>query len=281
MEYLGIDEIQENSNEIENAFESLMATKALVGKPRAIQWRFFRACLERLLAPGSKSEFDETGPVRSAQLKFEVEDKLRRFYLRPGRPVDFVFSLVHRTRVALYGIDEAEYPDLSGYCLLVRRLSGEEAVPGPDSVSGIKAYLEKIVTEAIEAEFRAYEALPGIQTVQLERFFCAGSPAFKEIANILHRHKKRGWVISNPMNPSTKRLLKVKVRKIGPEEAVVNTMEYWYLRWWDVNEKSYTYPYRETNRQVYILKKEHGIWKVFENLRPAPRTSAPHRRIRR
>ena len=280
MEYLGIDEIQRNANKIENAFESLMATKALVGKPRALQWRFFKACLERLLTPSSKSEFDEIGPIRSAQLKFEVEDKLRRFYLRPGRSVDFVFSLVHRNRVAIYGIDKADYPDLSGYCLLVRRLSGQEAWRGPEAVSDIKAYLEKIVAEAIDAEFRAYEALPEIQTGQLERYFCAGSPAFKEITNILHRHKKRGWIISNPMNPSTKRLLKVKVRRIGVVEALVNTMEYWYLRWWDAHEKSYTYPYRETNRQVYILKKEHGIWKVFENLRPSPRTSTPHRRIR-
>ncbi|MBW2000310.1 MAG: hypothetical protein JRJ29_20425, partial [Deltaproteobacteria bacterium] len=234
MEYLDIDEIREAANDIKNAFESLMVTKSLVCKPKALQWRFFKKCLDRLLIPSLKSEFDEISPVQSAQLKFEVEDKLRRFYLRPGKPVDFVFSLVHRANVALYGIDEPNYPDLAGYCLLVRRLSGKEAKLGPGAASGIKAYLEKTVAEAIEAEFRAYEALPQIQTAQLERFFCAGSPAFKEIANILHRHNRKGWIISNPMNPSTKRLLKVKVKKIGPEDAVVSTMEYWYLRWWNV-----------------------------------------------
>ena len=60
-------------------------------------------------------------------------------------------------------------------------------------------------------------------------------------------------------------------------EAVVATSEYWYLRWRDVKADSYVYPYRETNRQLYILRKEPDGWRVFENLRPPPRSSVPHR----
>ena len=43
----------------------------------------------------------------------------------------------------------------------------------------------------------------------------------------------------------------------------------------------YTYPYRETNRQSYVLKKDRDGWKVFENLRPLPRTYIPYRWSRR
>lgn len=80
------------------------------------------------------------------------------------------------------------------------------------------------------------------------------------------------------MNPSTKRILSIKVRRIEKEEILVSTTEYWYLRWWDSKDNSYTYPYRETCRQQYVLRKHDGIWKVYEFIRPAPRTSVPHRR---
>jgi hypothetical protein len=83
------------------------------------------------------------------------------------------------------------------------------------------------------------------------------------------------------MNPSTKRLVNIRVKSIKPEEAQVATSEYWYLRWWDENEDSYVYAYRETNNQSYILKPESKEWKVFMNLRPQPRTSTPHRWNRR
>jgi hypothetical protein len=96
--------------------------------------------------------------------------------------------------------------------------------------------------------------------------------------HVLLRHKQRGWVISNNMNPSSKRILSLKVKSIEKEEAVVTTTEYWYLRWWDINKDAYTFPYRETNRQSYILKKDKGIWKVHQFIRPQPRTSLPHRR---
>jgi len=79
------------------------------------------------------------------------------------------------------------------------------------------------------------------------------------------------------MNPSTKRVLSVKVKKIKGTEAVLATSEYWYLRWWDAKAGSYVYPYRETNRQLYIVRKEPDGWRVFENLRPPPRSSVPHR----
>lgn len=112
----------------------------------------------------------------------------------------------------------------------------------------------------------------------LNTWFCPNGPAKKEILHVLYRHKERGWILNNYMNPSTKRILSIKVRKIEKREIFVATAEYWYLRWWDTKKNSYAFPYRETNRQQYILRKDNGIWKVYETIRPAPRTSIPHRR---
>ncbi len=47
---------------------------------------------------------------------------------------------------------------------------------------------------------------------------------------------------------------------------------------WNTKEYSYTHPYRDTLRQQYVLRKNSGAWKVYEFIRPAPRTSIQHRR---
>lgn len=282
MEYLSLPEIQARSKEIKESFESLIKARAIVGKSKSKQWRFFIANLQRLLSPKMGSEFEDLPPVQAAQFKFEVEYKLRRFYLRPGGSVDFVFTMVNKSRLSDYGIDDIEnYPVLAGYCLLVRDLSHEQIQSMQGSPENLNVYLEGVVAESIDAEFRSYMGLPEIHAEELRRWFIPDSPAFKEILNLLTRHRKRGWIISNLLNPSTKRLLSVKVKKIEGDTAFVNTIEYWYLRWWDQTKDEYTYPYRETNRQSYILKKDREDWKVFENLRPLPRTSIPYRWSRR
>ena len=252
----------------------------MVGRSGALQWEFLHDSLERLLTGDHLSTFDGLGPVRVAQYKFEVEDRLRRFYLHPGKPVEYVFRIVHTSKLAMYGLDEA-YPALAGYCLLVRDLEIDRPTSGAVDPESTRLYLERVVAEANDAEFRAYASLPEIRTDELDRWFCAGSPAYNEIRNILERHHKRKWVISNPFNPSTKRIQQVKVKKLGPEESEVDTVEYWYLRWWDERENTYAYAYRENNRQMYVLRKDEGEWKVFSNLRGQPRTSTPNRWNRR
>lgn len=99
--------------------------------------------------------------------------------------------------------------------------------------------------------------------------------------HILVRHRERGWVLSNPFNPSTKRLLSVSVRTMEAGEARVDTTEYMYLRWWDTRRQKYGYAYREHNRQIYLLTEgSDGQWRVLDNLRPAPRATPPNRRVR-
>jgi len=258
--------------------EALLAARAVAGKPKARQWRFFRDAVERLLSGGSPSEFDTLSRTHAAQLKFEVEDKLRRFYLRPGRAPEVVFTLARSSEVGLYGLEDGgKYPELAGYCVLVRDLS-EDGIGEPPSMREDTApYLEKVVAACIDAEFAAYAALPEIRLGEAERWFHLDGPAYADIRNLVTRHHKRGWVISNPMNPSTKRLLAVKVKKVDGCEATVATTEYWYLRWWGTRENTYVYPYRETNHQLYVLRKEPDGWRVSENLRPPPRSSAPSR----
>ncbi len=282
MEYMHLREIRANQHEIEKAFERLMAIRMLVARPGACQWQFFRGCARVLLGPGmdeqDKSRWTELTPARAAQYKFEVENKLRRFYQRPGEKHPFVFTLVHRDRLHWYGLDREDYPSLCGYCLLVRdtaeMTTGLAPVVGPE----LAAYLEKVVTEALVAEFRAYAGLPELDFSLLEPWFIRDSPAWFQVTNVMTGCRNRGWRLDNPMNPSTCRMLSVVVKKVSKNDAEVATREYWYLRWWDSRSKKYTYPYRETNSQLYILNRTGPeTWKIFQNLRPMPRSSQPFR----
>lgn len=282
MEFLQLEEIQAKSGEIFAALDALLSTRAVVARRVARQWQFLQDSLQRLVSPGFISGFDEMAPVKVAQYKFELEDRLRRFYFHPGKPLDYVFSVVHRSKLPNYaGIDETSYPDLVGYCLLIRDVASDRNVTNSQNGEDLKLYLERVIGEANDSEFRAYAALPEIRTDEIERWFCTGSPALNEILNLLNRHRQKRWIISNPFNPSTKRLLNTKVKKVSQDEAIVNTTEYWYLRWWDDRDGSYAFSYRETNRQMYVVKKEGSQWKVFQNLRSLPRTSTPNRWHRR
>lgn len=253
-----------------------MENETLAMRKHARQWQFLRLCLEHTLG-ASPGEFFISEPQRLAQFKFEVEDKLRRFYLRHGAPVDFVFSLVHRRDAARYQfIPDSHYPDTAGYCLLVRdrRDCGNAAV---GTSAQTRAYLESVVAGCIDAEFSAYRALPDFDKTPLQRWFQRGGDAYRDLVNNLTQLARRGWVVSNRCNPSTKRLLAVEIKEMRGKQAIARTTEYWYLRWWSTLEQKYRYPYRETNRHTYYLVNTDDGWRVEGNIFPPPRTSTPHR----
>ena len=186
MEFLTPKEIQEQREDLCAFLAELMATKLLVGKPNAAQWRFFRACFERLIGSAAESEFDSISKVRATQLKFEVEDKLRWYFLRPGKQLKYAPALVHKSYLGVYGLSPNDrYPDLADYCLLIRNITEYSAPVFPIEAGDLKSYLERVVTECIDAEFRAYAALPAINQEELDQRFCPHSPAMKEIITLL------------------------------------------------------------------------------------------------
>lgn len=276
MEFLTLKQLRERAGEIRTTFDALMQNQNLVVRKDARQWQFLRVCLARTLEL-SKRTWPSAQPQQLAQFKFEVQDKLRRFYAHQGKPVDFVFCLVHR-RDALSDrlVIDPLYPQTAGYYLLVRdRRHGGKA----EYWSGVetRGYIERVVTSCIDAEFSAYQALPMIDEAPLLRWFTRDGGAFRDLMHTLTQLKRRGWVLSNPFNPSTKRLLAIEIREFRGDNAIARTTEYWYLRWWSTVEQKYRYPYRETNHQTYLLANTAAGWLVEENLRPSPRSSTPRR----
>lgn len=278
--YLEPREVVANKDEIALELSLLLASPQVVGRPGALQWRFLAAVLARALGDESATELDALDPRRAAQLKFEVEDRLRRYYQNPGRPVRFVIGIAHIARLARSGLSEVcDWPALAGYVATIRDVGGDlAALPREQDTM---RYLERVVAEAIDAEFAAYAALPELAPEALERRFVPDGPAFRGVMHVLVRHRERGWVLTNAFNPSTKRLMSVKVRDLRDASATVGTTEYFYLRWWDTRREKYAYAYRELNRQTYVLERgQDGLWRVLDNLRAAPRATPSNRRVR-
>jgi hypothetical protein len=280
MDFLTPSEIEEREREIRNAFRDLMATPGLVGRPDALQWQFLRQCLERLFDPRSSTGFSETPRRKLAQYKFEVQDRLRRYYLQSDELLEYLFTIVHRRDMASRGIEEPDdYPDLRGYGLLVRQLeTPEDTLERGDLCD----YMERFVKEAGEAEFEAYQRLPEVDMEPLEEMFVADGPAYRDILTQLERLSQKRWVVTEPeYNPSTWRLLSVEVVEIEETIAEVETTEYLYLRWWDQLRERYVQPRRETTDHIYILKRTDEGWCILDDIFPPPKTEALHRKQER
>jgi len=143
----------------------------------------------------------------------------------------------------------------------------EVLVPG-----GFRENILDAVKKAIQAEFSAYKALPKMQLREIDKYFTMTGSARKRIEHVLNDHRKRKWVISNSLNPSTCELLDIRLNKIEENRAIVVTEEYVYLKWFDLKKSSYSYIYNEKNKQTYILVKgKRGRWKVDANIYPPPR----------
>jgi len=268
--------------EIRVELAALLANKAFAGRPGAAQWRFLTACVERLLDRDTPSEFDTLPTGRAAQLKFEADDRLQRFYGAKGSPVKFTFQLLHQRDLArFHPTTRDDYPLLAGYTVLIRDDPGQGA---PLSPHDLKEYLASVVADALAAEFAAYRAVPHFDPDALTSRFDPDGSAWAVVKQVAVGCGDRGWVLDQPAtNPSFYRLVDVRVRDVTDQRAVATTHEFWYLRWWDLRKADWAYVYRETNRQTYILTPEIASdrWRVFDNLYPPPRASAPGRRFKR
>ncbi|MDP2817717.1 MAG: hypothetical protein Q8O29_05455 [Polaromonas sp.] len=274
MEFLTLAEARERATEIRAWFNLLMDNRKLAPQKNAAQWQFFRLCLDRTL--GASPQVPDWRPLQIAQYKFEVENKLRRLYLRDSQPLVFIFRLASRrdARRENLVVDD-DYPETGGYHLLVS--DRQDAAGSPQSVTTNREHIEMVIAACMDAEFEAYRALPKIDDTKTSPWFVSQGPAHRDLLHSLERVAQRGLVLTNPRNPSTRRLLSINVKEIINDKAVVRTTEYWYLRWWSSIEGKYYYPYRQTTHHTYILKQYDANWLVEEIIRPQPLQNTPHR----
>jgi hypothetical protein len=270
---LGLEQVHAQRVEISEDFNALLARPAIAARPNAKQWKFVRHCFEALMNdkgsdfPGDKAKI--------TQYRFEVEDRLSRFYARSGPPVRYMFSLRHAVRSIREGVVDERYPQCNGYILLVSDVRADhERTP----LGETRSLLERTVADAIDAEFTVYRALPKIDLSPLDRVYIKDGPAYKRIHHLAEQHHRKRWTIANHNNPSTRRLIAIKKIEVRGDEAVVRTEEYWYLRWWSLSKKKNVEVYNTVNFQTYFLVKKGDSWFVDHNIYPPRRASAARRK---
>ncbi len=264
---------RQRDQEIREAFEVFMQHPAYVPRPNARQWQFLRHCLEVLLA-GKSADFS-CDKERATQYRFEVEDRLTRYYARAGPPVKFTFSLCDFSRAVRGGVVDESYPRANGYALLV---SDERAVYAAGTGQDVRALLRHVVVEATKAEFAVYKKLPTVDLTPLEGLFLKDGPAYMRIQHLVEQHSEKRWTIANRNNPSTHLLRDVKVVSVREAKAELRTKEYWYLRWWSRERRKSAFVYDKENVQKYILIKQDKLWLIQYNIYPPHRASAARRK---
>lgn len=271
--YMTLAQIAAAASELNAEFNRLLTNRRLVMRPRSRQWAFVRHCFATTVA-GVSTDYP-CSHAQALQYRFEVEDKLRRFYLSPGAALSYVFTLVHRDRALSLGLVSDHYPVANGYVLLVAA-----ANDNPAEDDNERDVLERVVAEAAEAEWAVYQRLPDVDLRPLDRSFLPGAPAYKRIQHLVERHHERRWTLTQPRNnPSTRRLIDARVVRFSKERAEVRTKEYWYLRWYSLPSRDYAkVDWRETNTQTYLLIRDGDRWLVEDNIYPPPRSAAPHRK---
>ncbi len=125
--------------------------------------------------------------------------------------------------------------------------------------------IHRIIHHANQAQFEAYRALPEVKTDELKKYYTENGSAYKVIVDILERSAAQNRVITEPENnPSYYTIHEIKILKKNGR-IVAETQEHWYLRWYCLTTHTFIKKYDETNRQIYILRKVKGVWKIDAN----------------
>lgn len=273
--YLSVHDLLGQREQLRGEFDRLLARRSVVHRPRSRQWSFFRHCFE-VTTGHARGDF-ACSKAQALQYKFEVEDRLQRYYLSRGEAMPYLFRLMHRAKALEHGFVDDEYPTANEYVLLVAANCGATPKFDPRETRDV---IERVVIDAIDAEWTVYRSLPDMNLVPLDGVFLDDGAAYQRIRHLAERHHERRWTIRRPdRNPSTKRVLELRVLKLTETEAWVRTKEYWYLRWFSEKTNDYAQvDYRETNRQKYVLVNCNGSWLVQDNIYPPPRAQTPHRK---
>jgi hypothetical protein len=182
-----------------------------------------------------------------------------------GRHVAVLPVLYRKCAVPLFLQDKvyADFTRQDKFAANLRRLL-DAILP-----EGFEESILQAVRGAVEAEFEAYKRIPRISRMALDPYFTRDGSAREKIEDMLKRHRQKGWVLTNPGNPSTAELLDISLKNVENQRAEVETEEYWNLRWYDPKEGKEAYFYRKKNRQTYILlRNRRGVWRVDVNVYP-------------
>jgi len=120
-----------------------------------------------------------------------------------------------------------------------------------------------LIRNANDAELGIYRQLPKIDTSKLDDYFIKNGMAKGLITSTVKRMYKNN--LSLVIAPSSYRILNVECKSKTDTSVMVETHEYWYLRWANRFTNADTLLYDVENVQLYQLLRENNKWKIDLN----------------
>lgn len=120
-----------------------------------------------------------------------------------------------------------------------------------------------LIRNANDTELQIYRKLPKIDTLKLDDYFIKRGMAKGLITSTVKRMFK--YNLSLVIAPSSYRILNIECKSKTDTSVMVETREYWYLRWANRFTNIDTLLYDVENVQLYQLLREDNKWKIDMN----------------
>lgn len=120
-----------------------------------------------------------------------------------------------------------------------------------------------IIRNANDTELGIYRKLPKIDTLKLDDYFIKKGMAKGLITSTVKRMFKNNLTLV--IAPSSYRILNIECKSKTDTSVMVETHEYWYLRWANRFTNTDTLLYDVENVQLYQLLREDNKWKIDMN----------------
>jgi len=165
-------------------------------------------------------------------------------------------------------IDKRRLNTLNKMCVYLGYTSWSSFCKAVDDSNSANEQFKHVIEAALSAEFEVYNDLPEQNLDKLLPYFIKDAPAYKQIYQIVNKQSQLQITLKNKNNPSYYQVLEIEVIKIEETEVHLTTHECWYLNWYNQKLEQPQKLYNENNKQLYILKKENELWKIYLNHYP-------------
>ncbi len=136
---------------------------------------------------------------------------------------------------------------------------------------GLLPVFEKLITSYCQEEFNSLLRLPEVDLGNLSDFIFEDGPLTQRINDLISQIAQLGHLLNNVNNRSNFELYDFKITSVDDTLAVITVQEFWNLEFRD-DDGNLCNAYNHVNKQTYFIKKQNGVWKIWDNHNPDYKT---------
>lgn len=130
---------------------------------------------------------------------------------------------------------------------------------------------EKLITSYCQEEFNSLLRLPEVDLGNISDFIFNDGPLTQRIHDLISQIAQLGYQLNCVNNRSNFELYDFKICSLDHNMAVITAQEFWNLDFRD-DDGNFRNAYSHVNMQTYFIKKQNGVWKIWDNHNPDYKT---------